>query len=159
RTAPNTLVDSLLYLSYDENDLRKQLFFTMVPAHNKPGYKGSFSGTARKFGGIATDELYLIKAECEVRKGDYKKGMEVLNDLLIRRWKNDTYEPFEARDMREALAIVLEERRKELVFRSLRWQDLRRLNKEGAEITLQRHIGGTTYVLPPNSPLYVLPIP
>jgi hypothetical protein len=52
------------------------------------------------------------------------------------------------------------ERRKELCFRGLRWQDLRRLNKEPEYAkTLTRKIDGITYTLPPNDPKYVFPIP
>jgi hypothetical protein len=51
------------------------------------------------------------------------------------------------------------ERRRELLFRGLRFTDLLRLNKEGYQIALLRNLNGQQYALPPNSPLYVLPIP
>jgi len=59
----------------------------------------------------------------------------------------------------EALDTILVERRKELAFRGLRWSDLRRLNKEGWGIMLNRNLNGVPYTLPPNSELYTLPIP
>jgi len=44
-------------------------------------------------------------------------------------------------------------------MRTLRYTDLKRLNKEGANITLTRFIKGQTYTLLPNDPRYALPIP
>jgi hypothetical protein len=46
-----------------------------------------------------------------------------------------------------------------LLFRNLRWSDLRRFNLEGANITLKRIINGTSYTLPPNDLRWVLLIP
>jgi hypothetical protein len=57
------------------------------------------------------------------------------------------------------LEKILIERRKSLIWRSLRWTDLRRLNKEGKNIELKRKLGDLEFTLAPNSPLYVLPIP
>ena len=85
--------------------------------------------------------------------------MTDLNNLLFQRWKTGTFVPRSASSSSDALNQVLTERRKELIFRGTRWSDLRRLNKEGYNITLQRTIQGQTFTLAPNSPLYVLPIP
>jgi len=62
-------------------------------------------------------------------------------------------------DAADALQKVLTERRKQLVMRFVRWMDIKRLNKEGASITLKRIINGQLYSLPPNSNLYALAIP
>ena len=52
------------------------------------------------------------------------------------------------------------ERRKELLYRGLRWTDLRRLNKEtGRQTLLQRTIAGQSYSLPASDPRYTLLIP
>lgn len=160
RVAPNTLVNEELYSMYSANDLRRTILFTNSTIHQKPVFKATYDGTTRVFSGLATDELYLIKAECQVRIKNYQDGLKTLNALLITRWKKDTFVNFTATNKDEALAIVLRERRKELPFRGLRWLDLRRLNKEGANITLKRSFAGRPdLVLPPNSPLYVMPIP
>jgi starch-binding outer membrane protein, SusD/RagB family len=57
--------------------------------------------------------------------------------------------------------VILQERRKELPFTAdVRWEDLRRLNKDpNFQKTIVRVLNGTTYTLPPNDPKYVLPIP
>jgi len=54
---------------------------------------------------------------------------------------------------------VLQERRKELVWRCLRWDDIKRLNKEGKGIVLSRRLGDAVYKLEPNTPGYVFNIP
>lgn len=159
RPAPNTLVNAELYSMYDDNDLRKTILFTISSIHKKPVFKATYDGTTGTFGGIATDEIFLIKAECQIRLKDFQDGLATLNQLLITRWKKDTFVDVTASNRDDALAIVLRERRKELPLRGLRWQDLRRLNKEGANITLTRTLKGKIYTLHPNSSFYVMPIP
>lgn len=150
-----------LYNLYDANDLRKNLYFATTPATGLLVYKGSYYGSFGyiPFSGVASDEIYLIRAECLARTGQTEFAMQTLNDLLVTRWRKDTFIPIEASSPEEALTIILEERRKELLFRGLRWTDLRRLNLEGAEITISRELDGVTYTLPPNDPRYVYPIP
>jgi hypothetical protein len=41
----------------------------------------------------------------------------------------------------------------------LRWMDLKRLNKIGANITITRTLNGKTYTLVPNSPRYAIELP
>lgn len=53
-------VDSLLYTSYDANDLRKSLFFK-INSDGSHAFKGSYTHNAALFTGIATDEIYLIR--------------------------------------------------------------------------------------------------
>jgi hypothetical protein len=83
-----------------------------------------------------------------------------LNTLLTARYHAGAFSPLSAASAAEALVLVLKERRKELLFRGLRWSDLRRFNLEkGKEVTLERQLNGTVHTLPPNDPRYVLPIP
>ncbi len=112
------------------------------------------------FSGLATDEMFLIKAECLARKGRITESMDLLNGLLIRRWnKTKVYVPYIATGSADALRIVLLERRKELMMRGLRWMDVKRLNKEGANITFTRTLNGKLYQLSPNDLRFALPIP
>lgn len=154
----NAKVDSVLMASYAVNDLRRSLFFK---SNNNGTYafKGSYEGGDNLFDGIATDELYLVRAESRARQGDKTGALSDLNTLLAKRWKSGTFVPLVAADATSALALVLQERRKELFFRCLRWSDIKRLNKEGAGIVLKRVINGQEYILPPNDPRYALPIP
>jgi tetratricopeptide (TPR) repeat protein len=156
------LVDSTLYNSYDSNDLRKTVFFTDAAfVLGYPGifFQGSYNGDFSFWGGIATDEVYLIRAEANARLGRVSDAMTDLNRLLITRWKQDSFVAFTATDAQNALQQVLTERRKELLFRGLRWSDLRRLNQEGANITVTHNLNGQTYTLAPNSTHYTYLIP
>lgn len=154
----NLLVDTVLYSSYQLNDIRKQAFFR--PSGSYYSFKGSYDGGNLFFNGIAVNEIYLIKAEAAIRQGKIALGMQQLNLLLQKRWKTGTYVPFTAATQNDALSIVLTERRKELLFRGLRWSDLRRYNQhpELAK-TLIRKINTQVYTLQPNTNRYVLPIP
>ena len=154
-----SFVDPVLYQSYADNDLRKAVFFGQQSGGAY--WKGSYNASTPRsiFNGIATDEVLLIRAECRARAGNTNEAMNDLNYLLRRRWKTGTFTDLTAPDAAAALQIILVERRKELVYRCLRWSDLRRFNLEGANITLSRTVNNTTYTLPPGDLRWVLPIP
>lgn len=152
-------VDSTLFASYDVSDLRRSLFF-VKNTDGTYSFKGQYSGSTLYFGGIATDEMFLIRAECAARKGDANAAIDDLNTLLGTRYKTNAYVPYHITDAGVALSLILKERRKELVYRGLRWSDLRRLNKDPLfATTLTRVINGQSYVLPPNDPHYTFLIP
>jgi hypothetical protein len=154
----NLIVDPSLYQSYALNDLRRAIYFTTSSGviTNKTSYIGS---AFQPFGGIATDEIYLTRAEGYARAGNTTAALGDLNTLLRARWKTGTFTDLTAADPGTALALILTERRKELCFRNLRWSDLRRLNKDPRfQVTLSRTVNGQTYSLAPNSPRYVLPL-
>jgi starch-binding outer membrane protein, SusD/RagB family len=149
-------IDSFLYENYDTNDLRKSLFFR--ESGSGYSFKGSYA-VYSTFIGIATDEVYLMRAECSARLGDKGGALNDLNTLMEKRWMTGMFVPFTAATSDEVLQIILKERRKELIFRNLRWMDIKRLNKEGAGISLKRVIDGNTFVLPPNDARFALPLP
>jgi len=153
-------ISPLVIALYAADDLRLKVLFGQNADgsfYKKRGYNGN---GFYPFAGLATDELYLIKAECLARRNEIKSAMDKLNQLLVFRFdKSKTYRPITAFSPADALNKVLLERRKELVWRGTRWYDLKRLNKEGSNINLSRVLNGTTYNLPPNDPRYVFPIP
>ena len=152
------LSDTVLYMSYSSNDLRKSLYY----------YRGSdgryrWRGGYRKsgmFSGVATDEIYLIRSECSARLNNVTGAMNDLNTLLRKRY-NNTFVDLTAPDAQTALSLIIAERRKELTRRgNLRWYDIRRLNLEPSFAkTLIRVQHGITYTLPPNDLRYALLIP
>ncbi|ACU59756.1 RagB/SusD family nutrient uptake outer membrane protein [Chitinophaga pinensis] len=159
-SATNSPIDTLLYEQFEDGDLRKSLFFR----ENTSGmhlFKGTYSGNALlQFGGLALDEVILNRAECQARTGNVLAAMDDLNKLLRSRWLSGAYTDLTATDQTDALVKVLNERRKELIFRGRRWTDLRRLNKDVRFAkTIIRNINGKTYQLLPNGPRYVFPIP
>jgi len=152
------LIDTNLLFSYAPSDLRRPVYYTQEMSDTFT-LKGSYSGTVFPFAGLATDELYLIRAECRARAGQTMNALNDLDSLLTHRWRTGTFTGYPIVSAAEALDTILVERRKELAFRGLRWSDLRRLNKEGWGITLFRNINGEVDSLLSNSNLYTLPIP
>ena len=153
-------VDTLLINSYKTNDLRKNAFFEK----DNSGYsyfKGSYADNNLRniFTGIATDEIYLIRSECYIRAGKLAEGIKDLNYLLSKRYQTNTFIPLAFTNQKNALARVLLERRKELIYRGLRWIDIKRLNKEGYNIILKRKRDGQIITLQPNADYYALPFP
>jgi hypothetical protein len=143
---------------YDVNDLRLNIFFKSNPNGYIMG--GNYFGQSIfPYTGLATDEVYLIKAECEARRGNTAESLSILNTLLIKRYPSSSFSPLTATTPKQALDLVLLERRKELVWRGLRWDDIKRLNKEGAGIILTRVLNGVPTNLFPDDPRYVFPIP
>ncbi|MCZ4224833.1 RagB/SusD family nutrient uptake outer membrane protein [Pedobacter rhodius] len=157
-SSTRTTVADDLYQLYASKDLRKSIFF----AGSGPYYvKGRYTGSRLQlFGGLTVDEMYLIHAECLARSGNFADAINELNTLLVTRWVKGTYTPLVAANADEALNIVLQERRKELAFRGLRWGDLKRLNKDQRFAKkISRMVSGTLYTLAPGDKRYVLPIP
>ena len=147
-----------LFLSYAVNDLRKSVFFK-VNSDGTASFKGYYAGSGAVYTGLATDEMYLIRAECYARAAQTTKALADLNTLMLNRWKTNEYQPLTASTPQEALAIILFERRKELLMRGLRWMDIKRLNKDGANISLNRTINNQNFTLPPNDPGFALSLP
>jgi starch-binding outer membrane protein, SusD/RagB family len=153
------IVDSNLIKSYNTNDLRKIIFFNQN-ADSTYSWRCSYDGTNYDlFVGTATDEMYLTKAECIARLGDPVASLNVLDTLLQKRMRNGTFVPMTANSAADAISIIKSERRKELVWRDLRWTDIKRFNKEGDNIILTRILNGNTYQLQPNDNRYALPLP
>jgi len=153
-------IDTMLYAAYDANDLRRPVYF----AANSYGYgfKGTYSGDlySGAFIGLALDEVLLIKAECLARLGQKDAAMNALNALLVKRWRAGTFIPLTASNDAEALQLVLQERRKELILRGTRWFDLRRLSNDGVNaVEPLRRIEGVDIVLQPGSSRYTFLIP
>lgn len=152
-------IDTALFDSYNNNDLRKKSFFLLNPAGYRR-FKGSYAANANTlFSGLATDEILLIRAECKIRLNDVTGGMADLNMLLRNRYLSGTFTDIQAGSQNEALHILLTERRKELLMRGIRWSDIKRVNILSPSITLKRFINGELFELPPNDKRYALPLP
>lgn len=159
----NCKIDSNLYNSYQKNDLRKVILFS----DNRNGtysFKGDYDGGSEDWGhsftGIVTDEQYLIKAECDARLAKPQDALKYLNALMGKRYRADSLTTVTTTNPDTLLTTILQERRKELLFRGTRLTDLKRLNQDSRfAITLKRKLNGTTYSLPPNDPRYVALIP
>lgn len=148
-------IDPDLYGMYEDTDLRKDLFFH--PEGDLYVFKGSYSNSLTFFAGIATDELYLIVAECLTRLSRDEEAIKVMQHLLSHRYVGGASPVL---DQQNLLDEVLRQRRLQLIYRGIRWHDLRRLNLDlKRQTTLTRELGGNAHVLLPNDDRYVLAIP
>lgn len=153
---PSVSIDNALYSSYDGNDLRRTLFFQPNSTGDGVSFRGYYSTGRLTFSGLALDEVLLTRAECRARNKDVLGAMEDLNKLLSTRWRPGTYHNYQATTPAMALDIVLQERRKELVGRELRFVDMRRLLDEPSAVTVRRATGDS---LIPGGGGYTLQIP
>lgn len=158
------LINKDLYDQYEENDLRKSLFFnSYVNTTNNLltiNLGGHYGGSFGRFTGIATDEIYLIAAECYARTNNLDEAQNYINHLLRTRYATNKYVAFKSDNQDKTLLKIIQERNKELIGRNRRWFDLKRLTTDPKfAITLQRTVQGKTYTLLPNSDRYVYPIP
>lgn len=142
-------VDTLLLEEYDGFDLRRALCFTKM----KDGYyafTGDYARSAavNKFSGITTAEMLLVRAECNARNNKLEDAHRDLNHLLSRRYSEVNYVPVEGMERNTLLSRIILERRKELLFRGLRWIDLRRLSQEvELGVGIRRHLGEEKFIL------------
>ena len=141
---------------YSENDSRIGHYF-IDRGTGGLNIKAFHTGRILWFGGIGTNEIFLTVAECLARVNRLEEAAQSLETLLQNRIFD--FEGVTFQNSSEALNTILKERRKELLFRGIRWMDLRRLNAEGAGIILRRDLGSQTITLTPNSPRYVFPLP
>src|SRR5690606_20273359 len=97
-------IDSTLYAQYHAHDLRKAIFFKINPDGSQ-SFKGRYDAqnNASSFAGLATDELWLIRAEGYIRMGRVQEGLADLNHLLENRWEVGYFTPFSTTDAGEAL--------------------------------------------------------
>jgi tetratricopeptide (TPR) repeat protein len=145
--------------SYTANDLRKTAYFH-INTDGRILFKGGYTGSPGQFTGLAVDEVLLNRAECNARLGKTAEALHDVNTLAAHRYEKASFVPFSAPSPAEVLQLVIAERRKELVFRGIRWEELRRLNKERVFAkTISRTIKGQLSPLPPNDARYTWPIP
>lgn len=156
--------DSNFYKSFGLTDLRRHIYFDN--SNGQAAYKGHYNakwkGSSVYFAGIATDELYLIKAESDARTGNVSMAMATLNILAKNRFKKGDFIPFDITDKDSAIKVILDMRRKELCFRGMiRWMDIRRLNQLSGEqkIIPERNLLGETYRLEPDDVHFAFLIP
>ncbi|MDP3198930.1 MAG: RagB/SusD family nutrient uptake outer membrane protein [Algoriphagus sp.] len=140
-----TWINPDLIKRYSTNDLRRSLYFNKDAAGNFL-YKGSYLGDFNLFSGIGISEVLLNGAESAFRLGRATEGQSILIKLIKNRYGdvNQWIEENKSPD----LNTVLEERRKELVFRGSRWSDMKRLAAIGElKLPLIRKIRGSDFFL------------
>lgn len=122
-------------------------------------YRGMLTGYYN-LSGIATPEVYLIKAECQVRKGNITDGMETLDTVRKTRLTPDAYSPSEVSDESEAIEKIRRAKADELINSIYPFIDAKRLNAEGKyTVTLTKTFDEKAYTLSPTSHLWTMVFP
>ncbi|TRZ45071.1 RagB/SusD family nutrient uptake outer membrane protein [Robertkochia solimangrovi] len=164
-------VDNKLIALYDAKDRRKDAFFLGIDDGTGKKYYRTKKYerdlyTSLGFANFRVGEAYLNRAEAYVQKGDVTNGINDIKSLHSYRLSDTSSQTYPT-SQEDALAFVLEERRRELCFEDHhRWFDLRRM-KNRPEIkhvyTLVEEngtkLGTETYTLFPDDLNYTLPIP
>lgn len=158
---------------FGKNDARFNLFMnttstTLLDAGSGTAYFGT---TYTKFFyptvGMKTTEVWLMLAECYAREGDLTNAIATLNTIRAKRITSGTVALAVPTTIKEAMNLVITERRKELLLGFHRFFDLKRLNNEPDYAKTVTHtfpivnktVPQVTYSLPPNSRLYIIPFP
>ncbi len=122
-------------------------------------YRGMLTGYYN-LSGISTPEVYLIKAECQVRKGNITDGLETLDTVRKTRLTPDSYSPSAASDEGEAIEKIRRAKADELINSIYPFIDAKRLNAEGKyTVTLTKTFDDKAYTLSPTSHLWTMVFP
>lgn len=177
RTQLITPSEGLMSLYDKDNDLRFAHFFVEhgtarmtnieYDAYRyNPWYDGRYISS-----GLTTSEILLVKAECQVRLGQWQEGLATLTPLRLRRFATGTATPLTAGSQAEALKEVLKERRRELPFYH-RFGDIKRFSQTADtsdDVTVTREFydvsttrvdtsAPKTWTIPGNSRAWAMPI-
>ena len=111
-------------------------------------------------GGITSEQMYYIAAECNIRTGNISEGMRLVNEVRKYRIAPDKYQPLTATTEQEAMQQMQRCKRIECLFTYNTFADMKRWNTESNYTqTITRTLAGQTYTLSPTSPLWVFPFP
>ena len=161
---PMYVTGDMLNLFERRADLRYRYCIQYKALHDTaPEGSLNFASTAIKWNpsGMRLSEVYLMLAECYVRRGvpqDIVTGLNYLEQLRAKRCVAGRYTHLMTVDADEALRMVREERRRELFLTYNGFFDMRRFCTELGE-TLTREFEGKTYTLTPQSHLLTYPFP
>lgn len=110
--------------------------------------------------GITVEEVYLIKAECQARTNDIAGAMKSVNEVRKYRIHPDSYRDMTASTVVEAVKKISNVKQVELFGGYQNFVDIKRLNTESEyRTTISRTLLGETYLLPPDSDLWIMPFP
>lgn len=119
--------------------------------------------------GLTTVDMYLVQAECLIRKGKTDDAMELLNIIREKRVVTGTWQEVSAATSDEAFEWLRKISRTENFFTPKNFINLKRWNAEGGAYAETLHktysyTAGTeerkvSYELRPDSPLWIYPFP
>ncbi|MGL5273466.1 MAG: RagB/SusD family nutrient uptake outer membrane protein, partial [Phocaeicola sp.] len=158
---PATVRKPVVDLFEPLSDLRYTYSIGTVPARptQEPGSQNLNTPLVTwNVAGFKLSEAYLMAAECYARANNPVNAMLYINKLRKKRINEKYYEDLEAATAQEAMTIVREERKRELLLTINSFFDMRRFCAEFNE-TLTREYKDKVYTLKPTSHLLVFPFP
>lgn len=144
----------------DKKDLRYVFNFTNLDFDNKPTREPypPYLRASLNYN-IAVPEMMLIRAEAAARAGDIKTALQMMNTLRKKRFTPADYKDLEAATAEEALKLVIDERKRELFGKGLRWFDMKRLDNESLFKKTYKRANQAAYQLEAGSSRFVIQIP
>lgn len=147
------------YNLFEQGDMKALVRWKKYQSSTDLYYKGVLSGYYN-FSGIATPEVYLIKAECLVRKGQIPGAVETLDKLRKSRIHPDSYQPTSETDPTRVIELIRRTKNNELINTIIPFIDIKRYNAEGKyPVTLTKTFDGKNYTLSPDSHLWTMVFP
>lgn len=144
---------------FEEGDARATARWKLYTIGNESYYRSSMTGYYN-YGGMTTVEVYLIKAECLARAGEYQEAMDVVNAIRETRILPGDYQPLTAATVVEAMAHIIQTKGNEMIMTQVPFMDARRLNAEGNyPVTRSKVVDDVTLTLSPTSHLWTMPFP
>lgn len=144
---------------FEEGDARAAARWKFYIVGTESYYRSSMTGYYN-YGGMTTTEVYLIKAECLARSGQYAEAMDMVNSVRETRILPDHYQPFTATTEAEAMTHIIQTKGNEMIMTQVPFMDARRLNAEGKyPVTRSKVTDGITLTLSPTSHLWTMPFP
>ncbi|KIO78995.1 hypothetical protein TH53_00485 [Pedobacter lusitanus] len=122
--------DPGLLESYDQNDFRLNLYYYLDTLNNARQGVPNLVPERNNYG-TSVAEMKLIIAEAAARANHISLALQQLNELRKFRISRAAYQPVQLAGQEEVLQSILQERRRELAFKGLRWFDMRRFDLEG----------------------------
>lgn len=152
----STYVSPELIAAFDQtNDLRFPLYFEASGSR----FQFEKGGEQEQKCTFRTSELYLIKAEAELRLNNFSDSKTTLLPLLQKRYTPTAYTQLSTdintMSDQDFTIFLFEERKRELAVEGHRWFDLRRMNQK----QIIHQVEGQDYTLIENDPRYTLPYP
>lgn len=151
--------------SFNKQDSRLRLFYMYTGDLTFPN-RGTTAYTfglypLRENAGTSIQEMKLIIAEAAARGNELTEALKQLDDVRKNRIAAASYVPYQSADKEFVLQKVLEERLFEFPYNSLRFIDMRRLDREGRMPAVMRYnaVGVVIATLEPHSPRYTLRVP
>ncbi len=126
------------------------------------GGMGTGAGASWNTFGLKTTYLYLIVAECEIRKDHVDEAMGYLDQIRVNRIDPELYAPLKGSvaDKESAIAHLKQTSMGETMYSAYNFIVRKRWNQlDDMKETLSRTLLGKTFTLSPDSKLWIFPFP